>query len=150
MYKIGDKVLVTKTDFIDDERNVKVGDVLTISQLDSVGAYFDLDHPHFTHIYKHFHEFEKLEEETNMTNIQIGDVVKVIDKGEKVEFLSMMLGEDIYEHGAELGETGIVVEKFGTPKEGGFTVDFGRVFRGNGKTTQAMKLSWIEKVEGGK
>lgn len=85
-----------------------------------------------------------------MTNIQIGDVVKVIDKGEKVEFLSMMLGEDIYEHGAELGETGIVLEEFAGGGENGFVVDFGRVFRGNGKTTQAMKSEWIEKVEGGK
>lgn len=84
-----------------------------------------------------------------MTNIQIGDTVMVVDKGELVEFLTFMLGEDTYEHGAELGETGVVVSKFGTTEEDGFEVDFGRVFKGNGKTTQAMKLSWIEKVEGG-
>lgn len=83
-----------------------------------------------------------------MTNIQIGDTVMVVDMGERVEFLSIMLGEDIYEHGAELGETGVIVAKFGTTDEDGFEVDFGRVFEGNGKTTQAMKLSWIEKVEG--
>lgn len=85
--------------------------------------------------------------ENNMTNIQIGDTVMVVDMGERVEFLSIVLGEDIYEHGAELGETGVVVAKFGTTEEDGFEVDFGRVFEGNGKTTQAMKLSWIEKVE---
>lgn len=87
--------------------------------------------------------------EDNMKNIQIGDTVMVVDKGELVEFLTFMLGEDTYEHGAELGETGVVVAKFGTTEEDGFEVDFGRVFKGNGKTTQAMKLSWIEKVEGG-
>ena len=85
--------------------------------------------------------------ENNMTNIKIGDTVMVVDMGEEIPFLTAILGTTTYEHGAELGETGVVVAKFGTTDENGFEVDFGRVFEGNGKTTQAMKLSWIEKVE---
>lgn len=84
-----------------------------------------------------------------MKNIQIGDTVMVVDMGEEIEFLTLIRGVTTYEHSAELGETGVVVAKFGTTEEDGFEVDFGRVFEGNGKTTQAMKLSWIEKVEGG-
>lgn len=85
--------------------------------------------------------------ENNMTNIKIGDTVMVVDMGEEIPFLTAIRGVTTYEHGAELGETGVVVSKFGTTEENGFEVDFGRVFEGNGKTTQAMKLSWIEKVE---
>ena len=78
--------------------------------------------------------------ENNMTNIKIGDTVMVVDMGEEIPFLTAILGTTTYEHGAELGETGVVVAKFGTTDENGFEVDFGRVFEGNGKTTQAMKL----------